>query len=67
MSLERTLEVPHPGPLAVALVPGRDGVAQLMQLHPTLALARPDVGQGTAQLGVPQSGGRSSSATTMPT
>jgi hypothetical protein len=49
-----TLEVAHPGRLAVPVAPRRDRVAQQVQLHAALALARPDVGQRAPQLGMPQ-------------
>src|SRR3954468_23190462 len=48
------LEQAHPGALAVALVPGRHGVAQLVELHAALALAGPHIGQRAPELSVPQ-------------
>src|SRR3954469_11724039 len=43
MALDRALQLARPGALVVALVPGRDGVAQHVQLDAALALAGPDV------------------------
>ena len=56
--LDRAFEEAHPGALPVALVPGPHRIAEQMELHAPLALARPDVGQRVPQLGVPQERGQ---------
>ena len=48
------LEPPHPRALAVLVVPGADGVGELVQLHAAVALARPGVRERLAELGVPE-------------
>jgi hypothetical protein len=54
LALDRALQVAQPGSLPVALLPGRDGVAQLVQLDAALALPAPHVRQRAAELGVPE-------------
>ena len=48
------VQLPQPGPGVVALVPERDRIVQVVQLHPALPLAGPHVRQRPAQFGVPQ-------------
>ncbi len=55
-ALERALQLAQEGPLAVPLIPGANGVGEHVQLHAALALAGPHVGQGAAELGVPEQG-----------
>ena len=64
---DRALELADPGPLVVTLIPGRDGFAKMVELNAPMTLPGPDVGERATELGVPQQGGRSSIATTMPT
>src|SRR3954452_1995641 len=51
------LERAHPRALAVALVPGRRGVGEEMELHAAVALAAPHVGERAPELGVPEQRG----------
>jgi hypothetical protein len=57
-ALDRALELAHPGPLPVALVPRLDGFAEQVELHAPLALTGPDVGQRATQFSVPQERGQ---------
>jgi hypothetical protein len=51
---DRPLEVAHPGLLPVALIPRAHRVGEQVQLHSSLALSGPHVGQRAAELGVPE-------------
>src|SRR6266511_2325458 len=50
---ERVFELAQPRPLAVPRGPDDDGLAQVVQLGSPLVGARPQVGQGPAELSVP--------------
>ena len=54
LALDGPLELADPSALAVAVLPRRHGVGELVQLHPALVLAGPHVGQRAPQLRVPQ-------------
>ena len=46
-------QLAQPGALAVAALPRRDGLAQVVQLHPAVVVAGPVVAHRAAELGVP--------------
>ena len=54
MALDRSLELPHPGSLLVALLPRAHRIGEQVELYTALVLAGPDVRQRPTQLGVPQ-------------
>src|SRR5450755_3318818 len=55
-TFDRALELPHPGPLVIASVPGRDGFAKVVELNAALTLPGPHVGKRATELGVPEKG-----------